>query len=850
VTGDELLSAMKSSEGILKNLRGQGNLTSGAAKNVITAMAEAKKLGIEEPAQRILGAMGGTNPLLEADNKTQNFVFQYAGRMGKEGNDAAIQGTLLKDKRLLKRFVAEMDTDIAQMTGGRAKNVAEIERLSEEERTTLAIAIKAKTGLDLYEFKSMHDVLEMSSKSLADKLNELGKEVVDASKTESERNLARQQMEDLQMSAGLGFISKLSEQAEKKGSGSFGEVADKTMADFKGDERADFDLLLKSMDEGMKAQINGLSGSQKDFAAMSLVTAKRLQEQGKAAGLSVEDFGSEMLDAMSKGDKERIGKISDEMEKAADRISVYAQASGDPMALLALRLSEMNENIRKFFAPLILGVIDLVGANGLLMVQLGLASSAIYESFGKRMLDRLGFARLFPSRTAATPARAGLGWSVPAEDPQPFFKALTKSFKEKIPKVLNKYFYRPIQNVLNKSAVGVERLFNGVANFVEFGPSMSKIGPILDRLIRAIEGLKSAALSTGGVLRNVFRSRSWSAGFGRLISFFGSIPSKISNAFREIAWGIRNFFKGFYIEFLRGFTNLRKSWPAILAGLKSVFSFKGFANMIRGAGRIFSTGFKGLAGAMTAGWANILFAVVDGAMGAYQGFQNAGKIFDGVIKNNTMGIKNLTTGMKASAAVGGALAGILDGLLIGIPTLLGLRGTLEKFFSHVVYGFVVFGEGVAEGFKTWMPEISKSMTALSDAFLGLWNSIMKLFGMDSAADMSDAFNQLYAILKPIGHALGWLVGGVLKGAIDTITVLVWGVQGLIQLLDGLSDVLYVIGRYTGINWMLGVLGRAIWSIGVAAWTVGSHIYSFFSDMGSYIDKMIDGVCNQFSRLVT
>jgi hypothetical protein len=861
VTGDELLSAMKSSEGILKNLRGQGNLTSGAAKNVITAMAEAKKLGIEEPAQRILGAMGGTNPLLEADNKTQNFVFQYAGRMGKEGNDAAIQGTLLKDKRLLKRFVAEMDTDIAQMTGGRAKNVAEIERLSEEERTTLAIAIKAKTGLDLYEFKSMHDVLEMSSKSLADKLNELGKEVVDASKTESERNLARQQMEDLQMSAGLGFISKLSEQAEKKGSGSFGEVADKTMADFKGDERADFDLLLKSMDEGMKAQINGLSGSQKDFAAMSLVTAKRLQEQGKAAGLSVEDFGSEMLDAIKSGDKKRIGDISDEMEKAADIISVYSKASGDPTALLALQLSEMNENVRKFFAPLISGVIDLVGANGLLMVQLGLASAAIYESFGKMILDKLGFARLFPSmgRTAATPARAGLGWRIPAEDSQPFFKALAKSFKEKLPKVLTKYFYKPIQNVLNGAATGVERIFNGVADLID-GLFKVKFWNVLtgafDIIVRAAGKVRAAwsgfysTVASGLEGMRLVGFSGFRTGIGRALTYLMNIPSRIMAAFRGSSVGkvVTEFFSGIGRFLTTGFREALAAFRVALSG--------GFTGLIRGLGGLLTGGLRGLGKLVAVGSGPgaiviaSIFAVIDGIMGAFQGFQNAGKIFDGVIKRNTIGIKELTTGMKASAAAGGALAGALDGFLFGALSLLGLRGTIEKFFSQLIYAFVVLGQGIYEGFMSWMPEISKSMTALGNAFLGIWNSIMSLFGMNPAADMSDAFNQLYAILKPIGYVLGSFVGGSLTLLINGITVLAWGVQGLVQLLDGLADVLYVIGRYTGINWMLGVLGRAIWSIGVAAWTVGSHIYSFFSDMGSYIEKMIDGVCNQFSRLVT
>ena len=862
VTGDELLAAMKSSEGILKNLRGQGNLTSGAAKNVITAMTEAKKLGVEEPAQRILGAMGGTNSLLEADNKTQAFVFKYAGRMGKEGNDAAIQGTLLKDKKLLKGFVSEMDTDIAQLTRGRARTVAEIENLTDEERTNLAIAIKASTGLDLYEFQSMHKVLEMSSKSLADKLNELGEEVKDATKTESEKKIAMQQMEDLQMSAGLGFISKLSEQANKKGSGSFAKEADKTMSGFKGDERADFDLILKSMDAGVKAQIEGLSGSQKDFAAMGLVTAKRLQEQGKAAGLAVEDFGPELLSAMSSGDKKRIGEISDEMTKAANKISVYSKADSDPMAKLAFQLSEMNENIRNFFAPLISGIIDLVGSNGLLMAQLGLASAAIYESFGKSILDKLGFARIFPKigRTPSVtapaplpPARSGLGWSVPAvpaeqaataassEVKESFFKTFAKDMKSKIPKLLTKYFYRPIRNQLYKASIGIERLFGGIANLVEFGPSMSKITPILERIRRVIEGLKSASINAVMSVGHIFSRKSWGAGLGRILTFIKSIGPRISKAFEgtkigDMALGIKNLFKGI------------PSLSSMRSALFGIFSFKGFANMIRGAGKILSTGLRGLAGTLTAGWANILFAVVDGAMGAYQGFNNAGKIFDGVIKKNTLGIKELTTGMKASAAVGGAIAGVIDGLLFGIPTLLGMRGTLEKFFSYVAYAFAIFGDGVSEGFKTWMPEISKSMTALGDAFLGLWNSIMDIFGMDPAADMADAFNHLYAILKPIGHALGWLVGGVLNSAINTITGFVWALTGLSRIVDGISDVVYYVAK------MFYNLGAAVLHPvktvqsmieGIAGWFDWLRMYLYGN---SVVPDMCEGIAMVFARM--
>jgi len=880
VTGDELLAAMKSSEGILKNLRNQGNLTSGAAKNVITAMAEAKKLGVEEPAQRILGAMGGTNPLLEADNKTQSFVLQYAGRMGREGTDAAIQGTLLKDKKLLKGFVAEMDTDIALMTGGRAKTVAEIENLSEQERTTLAIAIKAKTGLDLYEFKSMHDVLEMSSKSLADKLNELSLEVADATKTESEKKFAMQQMEDLQMSAGLGFISKLSEQANKKGSGSLATAADKTMAGFKGDEKSDFDLILKSMDDGMKAQINGLAGSQKDFAAMGLVTAKKLKEQGKAEGLTVQDFGPEMLDAISRGDKEKIGEISKNMEDAANRISVYSKASGDPMAKLAFQLSEMNENIRKFFAPLISGVFDLIGSNGLLMGQIGLASAAIYESFGKKIMDRLGFARLFPTikgktetvgersvwKPAASPHEATMrrhGYHrsevLPAEEiSESFSKSFGKTLKEKIPKALNKYFYRPIQKVLNGAATGVERIFNGMADLID-GIFKVKIQNVLtgvfDIIVRAAGRVRAAwtgfysivassleGIRLGGLVG--FRT-----GLGRALTYLMNIPSRIMSAFRgssvgkvveNFIGGIRRFFSGFAVvaDFGIGrlYTLIGNAWRGGVTGL------------IRSTGRLFSSGLRGLAGSLTAGWANILFAVVDGAMGAYQGFQNAGKIFDGVIKNNSIGITKLTTGMKASATAGGALAGVVDGLLFGLLSLLGLRGTLEKFFSQFIYAFVVFGQGISEGFMSWMPEISKSMKALGDAFLGLWNSIMTLFGMDPAADMSAAFSQLYAILKPIGHALGWLVGGALRGAIDGITLLVWAMTGLVRIVDGISDVIYYVGQ------MFYNLGAAILHPVQTVQSMIEGISSCFDWLYEYlfghsvVPDMCEGIAMVFARM--
>ena len=275
-------------------------------------------------------------------------------------------------------------------------------------------------------------------------------------------------------------------------------------------------------------------------------------------------------------------------------------------------------------------------------------------------------------------------------------------------------------------------------------------------------------------------------------------------------------------------TGLKDMKPMIARGLKETWDLKNFFGLsktpvksaIAAWGRLAQASSKGIKASYqgikaatvgtTLGTATIVFAAIDGVLGAFEGFSNTAKNFDGILKSSNSDLKELNTSMYVSSTIGGAIWGILNGILLRLPELLlsmaGLGGQAEKFFVFLTHSFTTFfmgiWDGIKEGFAFFAPYFESTWNQIKDqfanigkSFVKIWNSIGEAFGLDKAASMEEMFINIWKIVKPIGEWVGRIVGYPLAGfflglfkvlsfGISIIEGVVGAISGIIEALSG------------------------------------------------------------------
>jgi phage-related protein len=391
VTGDELLGAMKSSEGLLKNLKNQGNLTTGSAKALIQIMAEAKKSGTEETTGRVLEALTSTNKLLNADAQTQNLVYSVAGRMGPESTQKALSGTLMETREDRNAFANNLMGIFGDFTNGAVRSLADFDKLDEKQRMQLTLRLQSM-GLEIDEAKELYKQLKKSSAPMKERLAEIDQIANSPFATDQEKKLAKQQKSELYMSESMGSLSKFREKSSKMG-------VDQALSELSMDkdfqaQMKDFSGMSGALTDSMKRQF-GLSGSeaqiQSQMAGMkdekklelsSLISANQAANVAKEKGIEYKDFGPDMAKALERGDGKAFSEAYDNFITERKKLDTQLEADTDPTKALTKTMSELNETIRNYTSSLVGGLIDLLGALGLFAAQLGFQASALVNTFG------------------------------------------------------------------------------------------------------------------------------------------------------------------------------------------------------------------------------------------------------------------------------------------------------------------------------------------------------------------------------------------------------------------------------------------------------------------------------------
>jgi hypothetical protein len=287
--------------------------------------------------------------------------------------------------------------------------------------------------------------------------------------------------------------------------------------------------------------------------------------------------------------------------------------------------------------------------------------------------------------------------------------------------------------------------------------------------------------------------------------------------------------------------------------IKSSDTFKDISAFVtKGMSKIkdvYKGGFKGLAASTKvglkasigllkkAGPVAIVFAVIDGIMGAFNGFYKTGDRFSGVLKAMGKSTQDLTWGMYASSTVAGALVGILDGLTFGLLRLSGAGAVLESALTMSLYAIFAVIEGIVDGITAAFMMVWSALSYVGQQFSGIGNSVVKVFNSiagifgGSVSDMSDVLAAVYKPLKLIGVALGLIVGLPVATAIwvivKAISLLILPFEMLGALIAGVVDIIAAV--LTPSRW--GSLGTIIWDAIVGIFKpIGSFLWSLGVDL--------------------
>jgi hypothetical protein len=829
VTGENLAQAVKSSEGIIKNMRNAGNLNAEAASNVVGLMASFKKFGVSEAGEEVASTLSkGMAGFLQADSGMQLLLT----RISRGNMEKIYDGTLLNTKKGMKQAAEGMEDLIHQFSGGQVRTREEFEKMSDFQKqqlnTKLQLSPLKKSAGELF---GMVDSFNEQGASLAEKLKKISEEKSRTLTLEGKANLLEQER-TLKANAALEALTKFD--VASKGVSNMGDALAKVNVKEMGDDLKAMGIETTdakvAMRETMKASIAGVNES--------------LKKAGKTQ-LKISDKSLE--EALS--DPKALSEMTAGLSKAAAEAGVGQKTQLDVTSELNQSMIKLNETLRGTTQGAISSMLSSVfgKAFGILTTLAsvgGLFASFVFGSFVQYHGLRLSLDKL-------SKGFSGFSKNIPK------FRDVLKT-TDKIGNNLRTKILNSVDIFGKKTSAFFSSIGNGFKNsWSIFGKGFqrSKLagGGFFDAISRGFSGLAKSNSVTRGILTNLTQSFSkikipnFADGFKILKTGFSGALGFIAKKASSIIPAIKGVFSGGVIGAVKG----------LFTGGGLIGAFKGFGTLLSGGMRI---GLKGGMMALratllgsTAGLAQIAFSVIDGVFGAFRGFQKTGQRFEGVLTAMGKSTDDLTWGMYASSTIAGALVGILDGLTFGLFRMSGAAEFLETYLALSTYAIFSFVEGVISGLMIIVNMVKPAFTALYNQFVSLgesilsvFNSITSLFGMKESETMGKAFAVLYDyIFKPLGYLVGlfagvqlgavlWVIVKAISAFVMVIQVLVGAVAGVINVILGFVKFfidIFTVGPVQAFKNLGGVILNAI--VGIFKpiidflWNLGSDLLSPF-----------------------
>lgn len=354
-------------------------------------------------------------------------------------------------------------------------------------------------------------------------------------------------------------------------------------------------------------------------------------------------------------------------------------------------------------------------------------------------------------------------------------------------------------------------------------------------------------------------------GFNGMLEFGSKIPGLITDGFNGMSIAIKNGLWRIYLNFMHGLdaiSDFGKSIPGLISGIfkntgsvlsgglggfKTLFS-GGLASVFKGVGSSLSKGFAAYKAAFlvgTGGTIQIIFSAIDSILGAFEGFFNTKKNFEGIMaasKAVNGQFSELGNSMYVSSTLAGGLTGLIDGLFFGLFRILGIRDDIEKYLTYFIHTFTVFITGLGEGIwsglqwaykfiKPALDQIMNQFSSIGESMTRALNSLFKMFGTGEVKNLEEALIKLWGIIKPVAFAIGAVLGGTLGTALYVL------IKTFGLVLAAVETVINVIGSFVE---MIAGLGTVIWGIAQMIISPFAGVIAFFTTLfsgGSLIEAV-------------
>jgi len=308
LTGKNLTEAVKGSQNVMKALAFSGNLTAEASKNVMTAIAQAQKLGVSDEVNKFLLAASSLNNFTDAAPAVQALLARTASRAGL--SEQLMMGTLTKDRKNFAAMSNSLFSEISNIAGQEVKSMEDLASLPDEVKRRLDVVYKEQGGIGAV-LKTAQSMAE-AGKSFDERIKELQDKKAAGFGGPQAMAAIDQEIKRLQSGQSLEGISKVSENLTKG----------------------------RSVDDALRA-----SGMSKDDLTKSFETSISTLNEGAVKHGFDQINPADIQRAMQS--PENYKAFTEQINLLEQKINETERSNADPVSKIEKTVNEINETLKE-----------------------------------------------------------------------------------------------------------------------------------------------------------------------------------------------------------------------------------------------------------------------------------------------------------------------------------------------------------------------------------------------------------------------------------------------------------------------------------------------------------------------
>lgn len=761
LTGDNLLKAVKSGEGLLKVLRNAGVLSADTARNFLLIRAQADRLGVGDEVDQLLrGLASGVDFMDHMDAGMRAFVATAAGNSTRGGgliHDIIFgQGSRQENMRTLAGGIRNtIGQQFRMITGQDFIDFDQLQQMSDEQRTRMDVYLSRLSGgrVRVGNVGRIFDALMEGTYTLSDRLDRIGDQLRSQVLTPAERaNLEMQRMGML-LSENFRLQTNFGQAVLRNPNQNLNQTLNETFDRLGPEMRRSLLAMGNNANNGVEAATNSLN----DMYA-------RLRSRFEAAG---------------RGDRFRIGQdrinaaladqtgaayrqLLEDLNAAQQEIDTVAVDQQNPMTEFNAHLRDINAFLQGFTSGALRRFIDAVGVAGLAIIAIASGIGIYTAQFLslRKTIAQLGADMRFLGVNGAEAGGllASLAWAV--MHPFQALGIVARSLAFTI-------------GYLVGAIPAVIAAFSGIGElpiFARLGEAFGPMASLLGRMIRNTRAFISETALTFEVTFGLIGE-----GLGLLSRWIGRSFLRffraIGNQFTELMMLLASFDRiGAFFEYVGNiFTGLMRIARSGLGGIGTIFEYT--VVILAEAGGMFMEAMRMLRASRVGQLIGSLFEYIGG--------------FFGYIGTKFLDVTRAIGRWSIWESIGGLLRNVFwffetigAGLVESIGTALGF---LRTRFVNMFGGM---GSGIGTFFSDLIGQFRLGSQAAGEAANA--GGLLQVLG-----PIGRGFSRLVHILGSLAAPLA-IVMGLFEGFMAPLTRMVDGVERDVSLLENL-----IFGVFTG-----------------------------------------------------